>query len=355
MTIEARFHTARGAFELNAAFSVPASGITAIFGPSGSGKSLLLRAMAGLDRAEGGYMRIGDHVWQDAEQFVPTHERGIGYVFQEAGLFEHLSVRKNLAYAEDRAPDHSKIIRLPEAAHLLGITHLLERNTLGLSGGERQRVAIARALLTGPRILLMDEPLASLDQAGRAEILPFLEAIHRELNVPMMYVSHATDEVAQLADHMILLQNGSVLASGPLYEMLTRLDLPLALSQEAEAVVDATVTSEIEEHGLTSLEFAGGTFMVPSSTLLPGKILRVRLRARDVSLTLERHLDTSILNIFPAIVAGISESSGPQATVRLDVGGVPILSRITKSSAARLDLVCGKKVYAQVKSVALLS
>ncbi len=355
MTIDVRYHIRRGDFKLKVEFSIPARGVTAIFGPSGSGKTLTLRAMAGLERESAGLMRVGRDIWQEGDTFVPTHERGVGYVFQEASLFPHLSIRGNLEYALRRVPKDVEGLGLTEAASLLGVSGILDRRPEGLSGGERQRVAIARALLTRPRILLMDEPLTSLDQAGKSDILPFLDRLHRELEIPLIYVSHATEEVAQLADHMVLFEKGTVLASGPIQEMLTRLDLPLALAPEAESVVDAVVTDHDEQHGLTFLDFAGGRISVPNTGLAKGKTVRVRLRARDISLTLEHHSDTSILNIFPATVEVLSENDGPQVTVRLNVGGVPILSRITRRSMSQLNVTPGTQVFIQVKSVALLA
>ncbi len=353
--IEARLRIERGAFRLDANFAVPCRGVTAIFGPSGSGKTLLLRAIAGLEGSSTGSFKIGDDVWQSESSFLDAHERSVGYVFQEASLFPHLSVRRNLEYALKRVPDGTHKVSFEEAVALLGVEPLLHRNPDSLSGGERQRVAIARALLTSPRLLLMDEPMASLDIAGKSEIIPFLERLHRDLQTPILYVSHSPDEVAQLADHLVLLERGSVLATGSIGEMLTRLDLPLAHGPEAEAVIEAEISGYDAEDGLTCVDFAGGRITVAGRELPVGRMVRVRLRARDVSLTLERHADTSILNILEATVEELSDDGRPQVTVRLSVGGPPILSRITRRSATRLNLVPGRKVFAQIKSVALLA
>ncbi len=354
MTIEARFLIERGDFTLDADFMVPAQGISAIFGASGCGKTTLLRAIAGLEQPARGYLKIAGEVWQDGERFLPPHQRPLGYVFQEASLFPHLSVRGNLEYGYKRLPPEARRVDFNRAVTLLGIGPLLARRPQGLSGGERQRVAIARALLTSPRLLLMDEPLAALDRQSKTEILPFLERLHEELSIPVLYVSHAPDEVARLADQLVLLEQGRVRASGPIGEMLTRVDLPLAHGDEAEAIVEATVAEHDETFHLTHLEFPGGRFTVARKDLPVGQPARLRLLARDVSLSLERQEGTSILNIFPAKVETLADENPAQLMVRLDAGGVPILSRITRKSATILALEPGKTVYVQVKTVALL-
>ncbi len=354
MTIQARFQIERGDFRLDAELEVPARGVTALFGPSGCGKTSLLRAVAGLDRYPGGHLKVGEEVWQDAQQFVPPHRRPLGYVFQEASLFPHLSVRHNLEYGQRRATVNEPRVDFDQAVELLGVEPLLERRPAGLSGGERQRVAIARALLTSPRLLLMDEPLAALDLKSKAEILPYLERLHEQLSIPLLYVSHLPDEVARLADHLVLVGEGRVLGAGPIAQMLTRLDLPLARGSEAEAIVEARVAGHDADYHLTHLEFPGGRFSVTRKELQAGRTVRLRVLARDVSLTLERQSGTSILNIIPAEVVEISAESPAQLIVRLEASGVPMLARITRKSAAALDLAVGKTVYAQVKTVALL-
>ncbi|MBL3526228.1 MAG: molybdenum ABC transporter ATP-binding protein [gamma proteobacterium endosymbiont of Lamellibrachia anaximandri] len=354
MTIEARFLIERGDFTLDADFIVPAQGISAIFGASGCGKTTLLRAIAGLEQPTRGYLKIAGEVWQDGERFLPPHQRPLGYVFQEASLFPHLSVRGNLEYGYKRLPPDARRVDFDRAVTLLGIGPLLARRPQGLSGGERQRVAIARALLTSPRLLLMDEPLAALDRQSKREILPFLERLHEELSIPVLYVSHAPDEVARLADQLVLLEQGRVRASGPIGEMLTRVDLPLAHGDDAEAIVEAKVAEHDRKFHLTHLEFPGGRFTVARKDLPVGQPVRLRLLARDVSLSLERQEGTSILNIFPAKVETLADENPAQLMVRLDAGGVPILSRITRKSATILALEPGKSVYVQVKTVALL-
>ena len=355
MNIEARFFLMHDEFTLDVEMRVPAQGITAISGPSGSGKTTLLRAFAGLEYCRDGYLALGDVIWQDTKRFVPTHQRPLGYVFQEANLFPHLSVQRNLEYGYKRLAENERQLALDQVVDLLGISTLLSRQPDSLSGGERQRVAIARALLTSPRLLLMDEPLAALDIKSKSEIYPFLDRLNRELAIPILYVSHSPDEVARLADQLVLMDKGKVLASGAIATMLTRLDLPLAHSTDAESIIEAKVISFDEAFHLTYLQFAGGQFTISGNDLEIGQSVRLRILARDVSLTLERQTDTSILNIFPVTVEELMEENPAQLTVRLNAQGATILSRITRKSATALDLEVGKEVYAQVKSVALLS
>ncbi len=354
MSIEARFRLRRGDFalEINARF--PARGINALCGPSGCGKTTLLRAIAGLERDAHGYCRVGEWLWQDRRHFLPTHRRALGFVFQEASLFAHLSVRRNLQYGLRRVAPEQRRIALPEAADLLGVTHLLERRPQGLSGGERQRVAIARALLASPRLLLMDEPLAALDRASKREILPYLERLRDELSIPMLYVSHAADEISRLADYLVLLDAGRIRAAGPIGEMLTRLDLAREQGSEAEALIEAKVAEHDPHYHLSYLDFAGGRFSVAHSGLAIGQRIRLRVLARDVSLTLQAQTGTSILNIFPAVIDEMAEDGPAQLLVRLSIAGLPLLSRITRKSAAKLGLAPGKPVHAQIKAVALL-
>ncbi len=354
MTLDVDYKVRRGDFYLDAAFSVPEHGITALFGPSGCGKTTLLRAMAGLEKAEKGYLRLGDEVWQDAERCLPTHKRPLGYVFQEASLFAHLTVRGNLMYGYSRVAETSRRITFEQAVALMDLEVLLPRRPENLSGGERQRVAIARALLASPTLLLMDEPLAALDASRKAELLPFFERLHNELVLPVLYISHAADEVARLADHLVLMEAGKVTASGPVNELLTRLDLPLAQDQDAAAIIEATVSGYDETWQLATLDFSGGAFCICHDGLQKGQSVRLRVLARDVSLTLQRQHDTSILNILPAQVEQVLEQNAAQVMVKLKAGNAGLLARVTKKSAAALELAPGKSVYAQVKSVALL-
>jgi len=355
MSIEARFKLDKGDFRLDVDLNIPASGITSLLGPSGCGKTTLLRAIAGLEQCQNGYLKVAGRIWQDADQFIPPHQRPVGYVFQESSLFAHIDVRGNIEYGYKRLAKEERKISLGKAIELSGVGHLLQRKPDTLSGGERQRVAIARALAVSPRILLMDEPLAALDPARKQEILPYLESMHDELDIPVLYVSHSTDEVARLADHLVLLDEGKVIASGATGEKLTRLDLPLARGEDAEALIEAVVAGHDEEFALTYLEFPGGRFTVSQKALEIGKPVRLRVVARDVSLTLEHQAETSILNIFPVIIDELIPVGSSQFTVRLLANDVPLLSRVTRKSAALLGLEKGKKVYAQAKSVALLA
>jgi molybdate transport system ATP-binding protein len=353
--IEVRLAGALGNFTLDVDFRCPMHGITALFGPSGCGKTTLLRCLAGLQHLPG-RLRVGDQAWQDdaAGLFRKPHQRPVGYVFQEASLFPHLSVRHNLEYGLRRIPPAARRVTLEEASELLGVGALLPRRPAGLSGGQRQRVAIARALLTSPRLLLMDEPLASLDQRSKQEILPYLERLHAELAMPVLYVSHAPQEVARLADHLVLLDAGRVRAAGPLGELRARLDLARDLGGDADVVIEAQVADHDAAYHLSYLDFPGGRFSVTLSDLAIGQRARLRVLARDVSITLAPQTGTSILNIFPAVVAELAAEGPAQLLVRLDLGGTPMLARITRKSAGLLALSPGKQVYAQVKAVALL-
>ena len=314
--------------------------------------------MAGLERPAAGYFSLGDEVWQDESIgfFVPPHRRSLGVVFQEASLFAHLSVRDNLEYGQKRVKPGSDVnFSLPEIAELLGISGLLERSPHQLSGGERQRIAIARALLANPKILLMDEPLAALDLKRKLEILPYLERLHRELAIPIIYVSHAPDEVARLADHLVLLEAGKVVASGTLNNVSSRIDLPGTFADDAGVVIEACV-AEHEADDLTRLEFAGGAIYVSQRQETVGTPLRCRIHARDVSLALVPQTGSSILNCVNAEVVAMAPTDTPgHVLVKLDAGGCPLLSRITRRSAEKLDIRPGLALRAQIKAVALLA
>ncbi|MDW8323073.1 MAG: molybdenum ABC transporter ATP-binding protein [Burkholderiales bacterium] len=353
--IEARFRLERTGFTLDVDLTLPGRGVTALFGPSGSGKTTLLRLIAGLERAHAGRLVMKGEVWQDGRVCLPVHKRPVGYVFQEASLFPHLTARANLAYGMRRAADPLDAAALAHLIALLGIDHLLDRYPHALSGGERQRVAIARALALKPRLLLMDEPLSALDLARKREILPYLERLHDTLDIPVLYVSHAADEVARLADHLVLLQAGRVLAQGPLAETLARLDLPVRLGEEAGVVLDARVSERDENWHLVRVTFPGGQFWARDSGHPVGAQVRVRVLARDVSIALERSFNTSILNALPATVEAIAEDEHPAlALLRLRLGPSPLLARLTRRSIQGLGLEPGRVVIAQVKAVALL-
>ncbi|MDZ7621516.1 MAG: molybdenum ABC transporter ATP-binding protein [Candidatus Competibacteraceae bacterium] len=357
MRIQARFQVIWPGFTLDVDLDLPGRGVTALFGHSGSGKTTLLRCLAGLERQGSGSLHFKGEVWQDSKRgiFLPTHQRPLGYVFQEASLFPHLSVRKNLDYGRKRVNSGHRV-SLDHAVELLGIGHLLDRKPDRLSGGERQRVAIARALATSPRLLLMDEPLAALDLTRKQEILPYLERLHDELEIPVLYVSHSPDEVARLADHVVLLAEGRVMAQGGLRETLARLDLPTAFTEDAGVVIEAVVADHDEAYHLTRLDFAGGSIFVTRRQEAIGYRLRFRIHARDVSLALTRAEGTSIANLLPATVTEIADADTPaHVLVRLDAGGTPLIARITRRSLDHLGVTPGQPLWAQIKAVALLA
>ena len=368
--ILARFQVAYPGFTLDVNLDLPGRGISALYGPSGCGKTTCLRAMAGLERAPGGYLQVGDEVWQDDAQgrFLPTHLRPLGYVFQEASLFPHLTVRGNVEYGMRRVPQPQRQVSLGQALELLGITHLMERKPETLSGGERQRVAMARALATSPRLLLLDEPLAALDTQRKAEILPYLERLHRELEIPVLYVTHSADEVARLADTLVVLDRGRVVAAGPVAETLARTDVPVVLGEDAGALLEGIVLERDPHWHLARVGFAGGALWLPTRDLpsgvagglagglAVGRRVRVRVLARDVSIATEEPRATSIQNVLPCIVEAVVPDAHPsQALVRLTFGAdAALLARITHRAVDALGLVPGQAVWAQVKSAALV-
>jgi molybdate transport system ATP-binding protein len=356
--IEAQLALPRRGFALDVSLTLPERGVTALFGPSGCGKTTVLRALAGLERAAG-RVALGAEVWQDdaAGRFVPTHERSIGYVIQEAALFPHLDVRRNLAYGLKRIAPAARRIALDQVVDLLGIGHLLERRPDTLSGGERQRAAIARALATSPKLLLMDEPLAALDAKRKAELLPYLDRLHADLGIPMIYVSHSIDEVARLADHLVIMEAGRVLADGPLPDMLARLDLPVAFGDDAGVVLDAVIGERDSQWQLARLDVDGEACRLWSrdAGLPVGRRVRLRVLARDVSLTRTPQTGTSIGNQLRGTIEAIANDDHPAlALVRVRVGTAPVVARLTRRSAHALDLAVGMPVWAQVKTVALM-
>ncbi len=361
MSINFSFRQQHGEFDLELDHAIPGDGITAVFGPSGSGKTSLLRLIAGLDTVPDGRISYGVQQWQDESVFLETRLRDVGYVFQEPSLFEHLSVHENLAYAVKRASNKrdsktqsAVYISYEHAVKLTQIETLLERDSASLSGGEKQRVAIARALCASPRVLLMDEPLAALDRESKQRILALIPVLSRDLSMPIVYVSHALDEVARIADHLLLIRSGRVLGSGDAQTMLTELDYPLAQSADAESLVEAVVAEHDTAFNLTYLDSKIGRFSVAKQTLSIGENVRLMLAARDVSITKDRQSGTSILNIFAAQVDAVVDTNASQVTVKLMSNGVPLLARITKKSASSLGLVTGDSVFLQAKSVALL-
>ena len=355
MSLELHVALRRPQFVLELECELPSCGITGVFGRSGSGKTTLLRCIAGLERRARGRIAVDGEIWQDEAGFVPTHRRGVGYVFQEASLFPHLDVRGNLEFGLRRLRAAERRLGLDEAIALLDLAPLLRHRTSQLSGGERQRVAIGRALLASPRLLLMDEPLSSLDQRSKAEILPHLARLRDQSSVPILYVSHALGEIMRLADHLLLLEAGRLQATGPLQTLLARSDLPLARYEDSGAVFDAVVEEHDLRYHLSYVRIGAGRLAVARTAAPIGHRMRVRIDARDVSLALKPPELTSILNILPARVLSLSEGADPaQTLVRLEAGGEPLLARITCRSAAELQLAPGMPLYAQVKGVALM-
>lgn len=354
MTIQTKLDFRRGNFHLQVDLEIPAKGITAVCGPSGCGKTTLLRAVAGLDRHAGGLVLVGDEIWQDSSTWCPVHRRSLGYVFQEASLFSHLSVQQNLAYGYDRASSERRQTPPQAIAEMLDITHLLDRSVVDLSGGERQRVALGRSLATSPQLLLLDEPLASLDAAGKQSILPYLKKVPEKLGIPALLVSHDVQEVARLADHLVLMNNGKIEAQGKLNDIMTRLDLDPARQPDAGAVLEMEIVDHDADYDLTTLRFSGGVFQVPRLETSVGQHVRLQVKARDVSLTLKHQTETSILNVIPAKVLDLNEMGTSQHLVLLQVGQEKILARLTRKSSQILGLRPGSEVFAQVKSLAVL-
>ncbi|HEX7156731.1 MAG TPA: molybdenum ABC transporter ATP-binding protein [Burkholderiaceae bacterium] len=354
--IEAAVRVAYPGFSLAVDLDLPGRGVSALFGASGSGKTTCLRCIAGLEPLAEGRIAVGGELWQDtaAGRRVPTHKRALGMVFQDGRLFPHLSVRANLGYGMKRIPQGARRVALDDVVDLLAIGNLLERRPEGLSGGEQQRVAIARALLASPRLLLLDEPLAALDEARKAEVLPYLERLHDELQIPVIYVSHAMREVARLADHLVLLERGRVVASGPIAQMTARLDLPLAQEDGAAVVLDGHVVEHDAADGLTRVASGAGSLWVAALDRAAGRPVRLEIAARDVSIALAPPNASSILNILPAVVAVRADDDRGRSLLQLEVGEAHLLSRVTRRSANALGLQPGQRVFAQVKGVAVL-
>jgi molybdate transport system ATP-binding protein len=359
-TIKADFKGALGSFSLDAAFAAPAKGVTALFGPSGCGKTTVLRCIAGLQRLQDGLCIVGGDVWQDRDgAFLPTHKRPLGYVFQEASLFAHLSVRRNLMFGAPRGEGGAGKgkIAFDEVVELLGVTALLDRAPGKLSGGERQRVAIGRALLTQPKLLLMDEPLSALDRATKDEILPFLERLRDRLKLPIVYITHAIAEVERLADQIVLMEKGRVIGAGPLDELQSDPSLPLASARDAAVTLDGVVEAHDERYGLLTLRVRGGSLIAPAPKAAIGVRRRIRVIAGDVSLAREPPGLSSILNVLPARIVSAKPVDSDEMIAVLALGadgsGARLLSRLTRKSWDALGLAERMSVHAQIKAVAL--
>ncbi|MCA3560481.1 MAG: molybdenum ABC transporter ATP-binding protein [Aestuariivirga sp.] len=355
MSLDADVRHRLGSLTLEAAFA-STGGITAIFGASGCGKTSLVNVIAGLIRPDFARISVGGTLLVDTAQgiFLPPSKRRIGYVFQEARLFPHMSVEANLAYGEWFAPKSERYARKAPILELLGIGHLLKRRPRELSGGEKQRVAIGRALLASPRLLLMDEPLASLDAARKAEIMPYLERLRDEVKIPIVYVSHSVAEVMRLASGVAVLSQGKLVAFGPAAEIAQRLDLvPAEEREEGGVIIDMTVAAHDAGFDLTRLSSSAGDVYVPGHLGPAGTPARVRIRARDVMLALEEPRAISALNILRGTVAAIAPADAASVNVRLDCGGAAVMARITRHSAAVLKLAPGTPAYAVVKAVSV--
>jgi len=341
-------------FALKVAHSFEATGITALFGASGAGKSTLLRVIAGLEEAASGKVKFGNEVWQDSQNYVPPHKRGVGYVFQDARLFEHLDVAGNLRFAARRGRGKGPISFDP-VVKTLDLAALLARRVAGLSGGERQRVAIGRTLLSNPQLLLMDEPLAALDHERKSRLLPYIARLPEAFGLPVIYVTHSIEEVTRLADQIVVLADGRLMAAGKVADVLARLDIAEASGKfEAGVVVEAVVTGEDAGFRLTHLDVAGQPMSMPASKVEIGAHLRLRIRARDVAIALKRPERVSIRNMLSAhILEIVEEAETAFAEVLLDIGGGERLrARITRASVADLGLSIGLPVVALIKSIA---
>lgn len=353
--LEANFKMDYPGFNLDVELTLPAKGVTVVFGPSGSGKTTLLRCLSGLERAPSGTLKLAGQVWQDDGIFIPIHQRKVGLVFQESRLFPHLSIQQNLLYGYQRTQSAERNLHLDEVVEVLGLAALLKRTPDKLSGGEKQRVAIGRALLTSPKLLLMDEPLASLDMQRKAEIIPFIKRIEDEFKTPIIYVTHSVDEVLQLVDTMVILQAGKVANFGPVQEVFSDVRLRQVLGEEQlGAVLETSVAGHDEEFELTRLDFMGQTLNVPKQNIPVGQNLRVHIHSKDVSLSTAPPAGvTSVLNILQAKVAKIGTLGGYSVDIELDAGQ-PILATITRKSLANLNLKPGQPVYAHIKAIKMI-
>lgn len=341
-------------FELDVNTLIPGKGVTAIFGQSGSGKTTFLRCLAGLEKPDVGKLIVLDEVWQDESVCLPTHKRSLGYVFQEASLFSHLTAKGNLEYAVHRSSKNVDANLYEKAIEIMGIGPILDRGADKLSGGEKQRVAIARALLIQPKVLLMDEPLASLDTSRKQEILPYLERLHQDYDVPILYVSHSLDEVTRLADHAVVLDKGKVIGQGDLQAVFSRLDMPVG-QEEAGGIINAKVIAKDPQWHLMQVTFEGGEMWLRDSGDIEGSAIRIRILARDVSLSLNPIEDSSVLNKLAVEVLEICEDVDPaMALVGLKSGAALLIARITQKSLSQLQLSQGQKVWANIKSAAII-
>lgn len=342
-------------FALGLDVTLPFNGISVVFGESGSGKTSLLRCLAGLEQNAQGMIKVAEQIWQNDNEFVPTHKRHIGYVFQEASLFEHLTARKNLEYGLKRSVDKQQVPLFEQVVQVLDIQNLLDKHPNQLSGGERQRVAIARAILSKPQLLLMDEPLASLDHARKQEILPYLAKLRDTFNIPIVYVTHSIDEVVRLADYIIVLKQGGLVAKGSVSELFSRIDLPFGISEEAGAVLECKVIEHERNWDLAHIAFDGGFLYVPDNQYPLGENLRIRVLSSDISISINRPTDLSMLNVLAGSVLALADAQHPaMQLVTLKVGNSRLIASVTKKSVQQLKLCINAQVWALIKSVAII-
>ncbi|KLN60540.1 molybdenum ABC transporter ATP-binding protein [Kiloniella spongiae] len=357
--IIAKFSGSLDQFDLSVDVTLPARGVTALFGRSGCGKTTVLRCLAGLSRVDRGYLSVKGKVWQDGNYFLPTPKRPVGFVFQEASLFPHLSVDENLTFGQRRAGDRANIISRDDLVELLGLGALMNRSTHHLSGGERQRVAIGRALLSGPELLLMDEPLAALDRLSKNEIIPYLDRLFKTLDIPMIFVSHDTEEVERLADHMVIMDRGKIVSNGLLSDVLSDPALFIAEGPKTSSVIEVEVVSFSEVDKITEVRVEGGRLQIPGQLSDVGSKQRISIAANDVSLAKEQPSETTILNVLPARILDIHLLDGARCNLLLSIGhqnedGARFLARITQRSLRKFDFAIGHNIYAQVKSVSMV-
>ncbi len=362
MRMNAAFRGKLGDFTLDAAFKAPAKGVTGLFGASGSGKTTILRCVAGLERLSG-KLSVNGEVWQDdaAKLFIKPHQRSVGYVFQEASLFPHLSVRRNLLFGAERAKKAGaeNAFKLGDLVDLLGLSALMDRDPAALSGGERQRVAMGRALMSAPRLLLLDEPLSALDRQTKEELFPYLEILHDALSIPSLYVSHDMSELERLADSLVLIEKGRVIASGPLHELQADPALPLMSAPQAAVALTGRTNQIDKTYGLVTLAVDGGSLIVPALEARLGEEHRLSIKASDVSFTRVAPQETSILNCLPVkiVSANVQENDPTHVNIVAALGregaGARIIGRVTRKSQEKLGLMEGASAYAQIKSIAL--
>ena len=340
-------------FSVDAQFTIPSEGVLGIFGHSGSGKTTLLRCVAGLEKQVQGNIEVNGQIWLDKKVNLSIQQRNIGYIFQESRLFPHLTVEKNLAYGARRNRENTDSVDRQHLLELLNIGHLLKRYPFQLSGGEKQRVAIGRALLKNPQMLLLDEPLASLDQKRKQEILPFLDRLHDELKIPMLYVSHSLEEVSRLCDHMLVMDHGKVQFSGSIHEALVSAESPLATADNAAAVLEGIVSRQEKDFQISTIHTSNGTALHVQGILPLGQQVRVRVQANDVSITKAAASDSSILNIIEGQVLKVVEEQQANVLLQVNLNGDILLARISRKSYQSLGLDIDQRVFMQIKSVSI--